>query len=86
MRLAPNGSGTLMCFAPSAQSYEWYEDGKLIEGATGDSLTLNWTRKKPHVRTYSVKPVYTVFNEKVLGEAASAEVEFIPLGMIISIL
>jgi hypothetical protein len=33
-----------------------------------------------------VKPVYTVFNEKVLGEAASAEVEFIPLGMIISIL
>ncbi len=85
MRLAKNGSGTLTCFAPSAQSYEWYEDGKLIEGETGDSLTLTWTREKPHVRTYSVKPVYTVFNEKVLGEAASAEVEFIPLGLIISI-
>ena len=38
-----------------------------------------------HTYTYSVKPVYTVFNEKVVGEAATAQVEFLPLGMIISI-
>ena len=89
MKLAKNGSGTLTCFVPSAQSYEWYEDGKLIEGETGDSLTLTWEKEKAkankYTYTYSVKPVYTVFNEKVLGEAASAEVEFILLGTIIFI-
>ena len=87
MKLAKNRSGTLTCFAASAQSYEWYEDGKLIEGETGNSLTLTWEKAKAkankHTYTYSVKPVYTVFNEKVLGEAASAEVEFILLGTII---
>ena len=89
MKIERNGTGTLTCFATSAQSYEWYEDGILIEGATGDSLTLNWVRAKAkarkHTYTYSVKPVYTVFNEKVVGEAASAAVEYVPLGMIISV-
>jgi hypothetical protein len=79
------GSGTLTCFAASAQSYEWYEDGVKLEGKTGDSLTLEWTRQKPHVRTYSVKPVYSVFNEPVKGEGASVLVEFIIPGTSISI-
>ena len=39
-------TATLTCFAPSAQSYEWYEDGVLIPGETSDSLTLNWERAK----------------------------------------
>ena len=30
---------TLTCLAVGAQSYEWYEDGYLIEGETGGSLT-----------------------------------------------
>ena len=89
MKLAQNGSGTLTCLAVGAQSYEWYEDGKLIEGETGDSLTLEWLLAKAktdkHTYTYSVKPVYTVFNEKVVGEAAEAQVEFMPLGTIVSI-
>ena len=82
-------TATLTCFAPSAQSYEWYEDGVLIPGETSDSLTLNWERAKAksgkHTYTYSVKPVYIVFNEKVLGEAVTATVEYTPLGTIIRI-
>ena len=77
-------STTLTCFATSAQSYEWYEDDVLIPGETSDSLTLNWERAKAksgkHTCTYSVKPVYTVFNEKVTGEAVTATVEYTPLG------
>lgn len=80
---------TLTCFAPSAQSYEWYEDGVRIPGETSESLTLNWERAKAkqdnNMHTYSVKPVYTVFNEKVLGEAVSATVEYTALGTIIRI-
>jgi hypothetical protein len=87
MRLKRNGTGTLTCFAPSAQSYEWYEDGVKIPNATGDSLTLNWERAKAklpnNVHTYSVKPVYTVFNEKVLGNAVSAVVEMAPLSTVV---
>jgi hypothetical protein len=91
-KLTRTGTGstvTLTCFAPSAQSYEWYEDGVLMPGETSDSLTLNWDRSKAkmnnNTHTYSVKPVYTVFNEKVLGEAVTATVEYTPLGLIIQI-
>jgi len=60
-----------------------------MPGETSDSLTLSWDRSKAktgnHAHTYSVKPVYTVFNEKVLGEAATATVEYTPLGLVISI-
>ena len=80
---------TLTCFAPSAQSYEWYEDGVLMPGATSDSLTLNWERAKAkadkHTYTYSVKPVYTVFNETVKGEPVTATVEYMPLGTMICV-
>ena len=38
-----------------------------------------------HTHTYSVKPVYTVFNEKVVGDPVSATVEYTPLGMVIRI-
>ena len=92
MALTKDGDGntaTLTCLAPSAQSYEWYEDGVRMPGETSDSLTLNWERAKAkpnnHTHTYSVKPVYTVFNEKVLGDAATATVEYTPQGMVISI-
>jgi hypothetical protein len=82
-----NNTVTLTCFAPSAQSYEWYEDGVLLPGETSDSLTLTWARAKAkpynHTHTYSVKPVYTVFNEKVRGEAVSATVDYMPLGTMI---
>ena len=86
---ASGNTATLTCFAPSAQSYEWYEDGVLMPGETSDSLTLTWARAKAkmnnNVHTYSVKPVYTVFNEKVLGEAVTATVEYAPQGTMICV-
>lgn len=88
-RVKCNGSGTLTCFAPSAQSYDWYEDGVKIPNETGDSLTLNWEREKAklpnNIHTYSVVPVYEVFNEKVLGTAVSAVVEMAPSGTLLII-
>ena len=82
-------TATLTCLAAGAQSYEWYEDGVLMDGETSDSLTLNWEKTKAkmngHTHTYSVKPVYTVFNEKVVGNAVTATVEYTPQGMVISI-
>jgi len=82
-------STTLTCLAAGAQSYEWYEDSVLIPGETSDSLTLEWDRTKAktsnHTHIYSVKPVYSVFNEKVVGDPVSATVEYTPLGMVISI-
>ena len=60
-----------------------------MPGETSDSLTLTWERAKAkmnnHTHTYSVKPVYTVFNETVKGEPATATVEYTPLGMILVI-
>ena len=91
-KLTRTGAGstvTLTCFAPSAQSYEWYENGVLIPGETSGVLTLNWERAKAkadnHIHTYSVKPVYEVFNETVRGKAVSAAVEYKPLGTTIII-
>ena len=86
---ASGNTATLTCLAAGAQSYEWYEDGVLMPGETADSLTLTWVRTKAkadnHTHTYSVKPVYTVFNETVKGEPVSATVEYTPLGTIICV-
>ena len=79
---------TLTCIAAGAQSYEWYEDDVLMADETSDSLTLEWSvglAKSPSVHTYSVKPVYTVFNEKVVGESVSVMVEYTPLGTIVRV-
>ena len=87
-RLTRNGTGrtaTLTCLAVGAQSYEWYENGVLMPGETSDSLTLAWTKEEPHVRTYSVVPVYSIFNEVVKGDPATAEVEYLPTGLMIVI-
>ena len=81
-----DNSTTLTCLAAGAQSYEWYEDGVKME-ETFDSLTLTWDKDKAkpssYVHTYSVKPVYSVFNEKIVGDAVSATVEYTPLGFIV---
>ncbi len=76
---------TLRCLAAGAQSYEWYVDGVKIDGETGETLSVEWIGKRPYTRTYSVRPVYTVFNERVLGDPAEALVEFTPQGLVISI-
>jgi len=80
-----DGAGTLSCFSAAAKSYEWYVDGEKIDGETGETLTINWVRQKPYVRTYSVVPVYEVFGESVRGKAAEATVEFKTNGMTVII-
>ena len=80
-------TGTLTCLAAGAQSYEWYENGVLMPGETSNSLALEWSEEKADsTYTYSVKPVYTVFNERVVGDAATTTVEYMsPQGLVISI-
>ena len=78
-------TGVLSCFSAAAKSYEWYVDGEKIDGETGETLTIDWIRQKPHVRTYSVVPVYEVFGESVRGKAAEATVEFKTNGMTVII-
>ena len=84
---AGENSATLACFAAGAQSYEWYEDNVLMPGETSDTLTLEWTsaKAKSRTHTYSVKPVYTVFNERVVGDPAEATVEYTPVGTIVRV-
>lgn len=78
------GPYELSCIASGASSFEWYEDGKLIGGATTDSYAVTWEKTPaPYTRTYSVVPVYTVFNEPVRGNAATAVIEMSPCGTMI---
>jgi hypothetical protein len=84
-RIEVGGTGTLSCFSAVAKSYEWYVDGEKINGETNETLTIDWTRQKPYVRTYSVVPVYEVFGETVRGKAAETTVEFAVMGMILII-
>ena len=75
---------TFSCFAPAALAYQWYKDGVAIDGETGGTLTVGWEQlSAPYLTTYSVKPVYTVFNEKVFGEAAEVAVTSIPGGLML---
>lgn len=76
---------TLSCLAVGATGYEWYRDGEMIDGETGDSLSVEWTRGKPYVHVYSVVPVYTVFGETVRGGAVSTTVECNPRGSVLTI-
>ena len=75
---------TFTCFAPAARAYQWYKDGVALEDETNDTLTVAWEQlPAPYATTYSVRPVYTVFNEKVLGEPAEAVVTSVPGGLIL---
>ena len=77
-------STTLTCIAAGAQRYEWYMNDEKIDNDS-DSVTVTWTHKQPHLRTYSVVPVYTVFNETVKGSPVTATVEMTPLGTVVRI-
>ena len=82
-RNAGGDSATVTCLAAGAISYEWYENGERMEGEDSDSLTVTWMSRQPHVRNYSVVPVYNVFNEKVKGAPVSATVEMTPIGSVV---
>ena len=78
------GTDSLTCLCPCAQSYEWYRDGVKIPGATGPSLTLSWaTDRKPHTSVFSVRPVYELFCNPVKGASSQAAVTFDKSGLAI---
>lgn len=79
-------SAVLTACAGTAVSYKWYRDGKELPGETGPSLTVNWRKGKPYEETFSVRPVYSVFGEEVLGDATSAAVSYGRPGLVIRML
>ena len=81
-RRGPLYSTNLVCKAAGAQYYQWFKDGVLIPGATTDTYTVTWERAAPpeHVINYSVRPVYSVFNETVYGEEDTTSITNLPAG------
>lgn len=63
-----NGTMTLSATAPGATHYQWFLDGELLEGATGATLAVEWTKNSRLVRTYKCIAFFDVF-----GYAESAE-------------
>ena len=82
--IQPNGSATLIAAAVGAKSYVWKKDGVVIDGETGESITVDWDRKSCKTpETYSCTAVYDLFGVETLGEPVSCTVEHIPQGMVI---
>jgi len=85
-RIEVDGTNTLTCLCPGAQSYEWFRDGVKIPDATGSSLTLSWSvDHKPSTSVYSVRPVYDLFCNPVKGGSSEATVTFDRRGLAILI-
>ena len=75
-------NATISCKAAGAHSYKWYRNGVLVDGATDDTLTVDWDASLAGGNVmYSVKPVYEVFKETVTGEEASATVTLLTAGL-----
>lgn len=73
-------SVTVNCLAIGANSYKWYLDGEEIPGETGETLTIPWRRVRSHQAVVSVRPVWRLYGNEVLGEAQDIDVEYQPLG------
>ena len=79
-------SVTLTAAAAGAKSYVWKKDGVVIDGETGESITINWERKGYKTpATYSCTPVYDVFGVETQGEPVSTTVTHVALGMSIRV-
>ena len=75
-------SVTLTAAAAGAKSYVWKKDGVVIDGETGESITINWERKGYKTpATYSCTAVYDVFGVETLGEPVSTTVTHVARGM-----
>ena len=73
------GSVTLSATAPGAIGYQWFLDGEMLEGATGSTLVVDWTKDTRLVRTYKCIAFFNVFGyaestEAVLTNAPAATV------------
>jgi hypothetical protein len=76
-------TATISCKAAGAHSYEWYRQGELVENETNDTLTVDWGETPSFGSVaYSVRPVYSVFKETIVGEEATVTVRHLTSGLI----
>ena len=75
-----NGTLTLTASATGATGYQWFLDGKMIEGATGSTLAVEWTKNSRLVRTYKCLAFFDVFG---YAESAAAVVTNAPSATVI---
>ena len=72
-------TATIEAFAPGAVAYQWYCDGEPIDGATGQTLDVSWSKsKEPAV--YTVRATFSRFGVPVTRDA-SATVTSRPKGL-----
>ena len=70
-------------FAPGAVAYQWYCDGEPIDGATGQTLDVSWSKsKEPAV--YTARATFSRFGVPFTRDA-SATVTSLPRGLILSL-
>ena len=77
-----NGTLTLSASAPGAIGYQWFFEGEMLEGATGSTLVVEWTKNTRLVRTYKCIAFFDVFGyaestEAVVTNAPAATVIFV---------
>ncbi|MBP5545356.1 MAG: hypothetical protein ILM98_14890 [Kiritimatiellae bacterium] len=72
--LSDGDAKTFTARAVGAQRYVWTKDGEEIDGETGESLTVAWTRGDYAEHTYAVASVYDVFGTETIGTAQSFSV------------
>ena len=75
-----NGTLTLTASATGATGYQWFLDGEMIEGATGSTLAVEWTKNSRLVRTYKCLAFFNVFG---YAESAAAVVTNAPSATVI---
>ena len=79
-----DGTLTLKAFAPAAVGYQWYKDGKALEGETDETLGVSWQRK-PRTAVYTVKATFNPGGTTVVVESDPATVTFCPNGALMII-
>ena len=65
-------------------SYKWTKNGDAIEGGTDGDLTVEWARGGA-TDTYTVTPVYSVYDVETEGAPLAVTVENLPLGTAITL-
>ena len=75
-----NGTLTLTASATGATGYQWFLDGEMLEGATGSTLAVEWTKNSRLVRTYKCLAFFDVFG---YAESAAAVVTNAPSATVI---
>ncbi len=75
-----NGTLTLTASATGATGYQWFLDGEMLEGATGSTLAVEWTKNSRLFRTYKCLAFFDVFG---YAESAAAVVTNAPSATVI---